>query len=304
MNYKALFQKVVYPGTSTVTDSGTVSVFDASGVEISSGNRVLKRDVTIPIRMSKVAPSSGVWNYVVYVFDRLQQEITTPKTGIVEPHYLRANNDYVNQWYGEIAVEAGSEVIFPTVAAGSGFSTSSGVISVNFISNGRYSKLVSADTTWKPNAIVPTRPIFAYLVPSSGLTNPTTEDQTVLNVQGNRFALQARRVEFNGASGITEYVGIVLNSGTTLVPANSDSNYAQDRNTGTTMKSSKIVEITTADATNELGVVSKFDFQIRLSQVFQTVHGDTNETTRYDGNIQLGISNDGGGNFFNFIPGS
>jgi hypothetical protein len=300
---------VVYSGISTITKSGVVSTFDASGVEQTSGTRVLQRDVTIPIRMSKVAPSSGVWNYAVYVFDRLQQEITTSKTGIVEPHIARADDSYDNQWYGEISVLANSGIIFPTVEAGSGnFTNSSGVISVNFISNGRYSQLVSSDTTWEPNAVVPGRPRFAYLVPNSGLTVPDGDDISVLNVQGNRFALQAKRVSIAGVNNDspTTPVNVVLSSGARLVPENDDSNYITTR--GTTANTSKIEEIATADGTTEFGVLSTFDFQIKLSSVFQTIHsveGGPDETTVYRGNIQIGISNaSNGSQFFDFNPGA
>ena len=294
---------VVYSGTSTITDSGLVRIFDNSGVETSSGNRVIQRDVTIPIKMSKVAPSSGVWNYAVYIFDRLQQEITTSNTGVVEPLIVRAAGSYNNEWYGEISVFENSGIIFPTVEAGSGnFTRSSGVISVNFISNGRYSQLVSSDTTWKPNATVPGRPDFAYLIPGSGLTDPEADDQVVLNAEGNRFVLQARRVSIVGGNASGD-VNIVLSSGTRLVPGNDDSNYVTSRSA--TAKTSSISEIATADATNELGVVSTFDFQIKLSPVFQTIHSidGVDQTTIYTGNIQLGVSNaTGGGTFFN--PGS
>lgn len=295
---------VVYSGTSTVARSGVVSVYDENEDETSSGIRVLQRDVTIPIKMSKVAPSSGVWNYAVYVFDRLQQEITTSKTGVVEPLTLRADDHYDNEWYGEISVFENSGIIFPTVEAGSGnFTRSSGVISVNFISNGRYSQLVSSDTTWKPNAIVPSRPDFAYLIPSSGLTSSVSADESVLAGQGNRFAIQARRVTIDAAGDATSAVDIVLNSGTDLVPENGDDNYVTSRSD--TAKSSKISEIETADGTDELGIVSTFDFQIKLSPVFQTIHSidGVDQTTIYTGNIQLGVSNaTGGGTFFNPGP--
>jgi hypothetical protein len=290
---------VVYSGSSVVTDSGTVSVFNASGVETSSGNRVLRRNVTIPIKMSKVAPTSGVWNYAVYVFDRLQQEITQPKTNIVEPHYLRATTDYTNQWYGEIEVDQNSLVQFPSVQAGSGFSRSSGVITVRFTSNGEYSQLVNTDTTWQPNSIVPGRPLHAYLVPSSGLTS----NESLLTSQGNRFALQARRVTLAGDGSATTDVDLVLDNVAELVPAATSVNsgiYMFTR-TGDPIQS-KIVEISTAPLTTEIGVVSTFDFQIRLSRVFQTIHAvnDTEQTTIYTGNIYLGISNsDTPGTFFN-----
>lgn len=293
---------VVYSGTSTITDSGLVSVFDENGNEISSGTRALQRDVTIPIKMSKVAPSSGVWNYAVYIFDRLQQEITTSKTGVVEPLVVRSETSYNNEWYGEISIFENSGIIFPTIEAGSGnFTRSSGVISVNFISNGQYSQLVSSDTTWKPNATVPGRPNFAFLIPNSGLTSDESSDKGVLDGQGNRFALQARRVSIVGGNGSGD-VDIVLSNGngSALVPANNNGNYAQTR--AAEALSSSTSEIGTAEGTNELGIVSTFDFQIKLSPVFQTIHSIDGEdqTTVYTGNIQLGVSNAiNGGTFFN-----
>lgn len=281
---------VVYSGSSEITDSGLVSVYDASGVETSSGNRVLRRNVTIPIKLSKVAPSPGVWNYAVYVYDRLQQEISQPKTDVVEPHYLRANDDYTNQWYGEIDVQEGAFIEFPTVEAGSGFSQSSGVVSVLFVSNGTYSQLVNADTTWKPNATVPGRPIFAYLINSSGFTGSDGTEGT-LGTEGNRFSLQANRVSINGVNDSDNFVDLVLNSGAGLVPPRNDGSYAQAREDSAV--SSKIVQIETASGTTEAGINSTFNFQIKLSRVFQTVHSidEAEQTTIYTGNIQLGISN-------------
>jgi hypothetical protein len=287
---------IVYPGSSTETDSGIVSIYDSSGVETSSGNRILRRNVTIPIKMSKVAPSSGDWNYAVYVFDRLQQEISQPNTGIVEPHILRANVDYTNQWYGEIEVLGVAAIEFPTVEAGSGMTPSSGVITARFTSNGNYSQLVSADTTWTPNSQVPGRPLFAYLIPSSGFASGDAVDINSIDTQGNRFALEARRVSIAGGGTEEDYVGVVLpDAAGDLAPANTAAGTYRQARSGTNdaILKSKIVEIATAAGTTEFGVESTFDFRIQLSRVFQTIHfvNGVEQTTIYTGSIQLGIQN-------------
>jgi hypothetical protein len=255
--------------------------------------------------MSKVAPSSGDWNYTVYVFDRLQQEISQPNTGIVEPHILRASDDYTNEWYGEIEVLGVAAIEFPTVEAGSGMTPSSGVITARFTSNGIYSQLVSADTTWTPNSQVPGRPLFAYLIPSSGFSSQGTVDRNSIDTQGNRFALEARRVSIAEGGTAEDYVGVVLpDAAEDLAPANNATLiYRQNRSgANNTIIKSKIVEIATADGTTEFGVESTFDFRIQLSRVFQTVHfvNADEETTIYTGSIQLGIQNStNSADFFN-----
>jgi hypothetical protein len=286
-------------GTSTVVQSGVVNTFDQSGVVSSSGVRNIRYRVTIPFKMSKVAPSSGVWNVGVMVHDKLQQEIAEPKTDEIEKHFSYSPA-YYNQWYGEVRIEGTSGISFTNVAAGSGFQKvdQSGVdsgIQVRFTSNGTYFQGIQSTTTWRPNVTIPTRPAFAYLVFNSGLDNaandPTIKER--LDQQGNRFALQARRIRIGSSNdsdpqwvNILPYDPADVASG--LVPAVTESFYQQANEDQTPIASplpSRIGFINSAEGTTEIGVVSIFEFQLRLSSVFQN--------TTYRGTLNVGISNAG-----------
>jgi hypothetical protein len=228
-----------------------------------------------------------------------QQEIAEPKTDEIEKHFLYSPA-YYNQWYGEVRIEGTSGISFTNVAAGSGFQKvdQSGVesgIQVRFTSNGTYFQGIQSTTTWRPNVTIPTRPAFAYLVFNSGLDN-ADNDSTIkdrLDQEGNRFALQARRIRIGSSNDIgPEWVNILpynpadLTSG--LVPAITESFYQQANEDQTQIGSplpSRIGFISSAEGTTEIGVVSIFEFQLRLSSVFQN--------TIYRGILNVGISNAG-----------
>ena len=281
--------------SSQVLQSGVFNVFDGSGTTIeSSGVRNIQYRVRIPIRMSKVAPTSGVWNLGVMVHDRLQQEIENEsKTNTTVITHRFADDYYQNQWYGEVnIVDQNPQIIFSGVQAGStGFKTSeaSGLegVEVLFISNGQFNQQVQADSTWNPLIEEFGRPQFAYLVASSGLDD--TND-VLLRTQGNRFALQARRTQFAGgdSENLTWTDILPLDGGldpTVLIPpADNSGIYRANRNPGSSAVTSVIGTISTVNVrTDETGVTSRFEFGLRISSVFSN--------TTYSGNISIGISN-------------
>jgi hypothetical protein len=285
------------PGpNAVVAQSGVVNDFSATPA--TSGVRNIKYTVTIPFKLSKVAPSSGVWNVGVMVHDRLQQEITEERTNVLVDKYAYAAEFYENQWYGEVSIEGNSGITFIDVEAGSGFQRAdqSGLISgiqVRFISNGTYKQQVQSDTTWNPQVTIPNRPAFAYLVSNSGLEDPSSPDVDILNTFGNRFALQARRFGISGNEQISAWVNVDpfavdVNTVNFVLGAEVSEVYRQainqvpDGNPVT----SEIATIESADGTDEVGVVSVFEFQLRLSTVFQN--------TTYSGNISIGVSNEPG----------
>jgi len=283
-------------GTSTVLQSGVVNDFDAG----TSGVRNIQYRVTIPFKLSKVAPSSGVWNVGVMVHDKLQQEIDLPNTGIIEQHFS-FSPEYFNQWYGEVSIVGNSGISFTDVPAGGGFQSvdQSGVasgIQVRFTSNGTYNQQIQSDTTWRPAVTNPARPAFAYLIFDSGLDATTGADKERLDQEGNRFALQARRIKLGDADEdlSADWINIVpfeptqsniTNSG--LVPDLEDLSLYQEANENQvpigSPKSSRIGPINFAEGTTEQGVVSIFEFQLRLSSVFQN--------TTYRGKLTIGVSN-------------
>jgi hypothetical protein len=288
--------------TATVTDSGVVNDF----VNNTSGVRNIQYTVRIPFTMSKVAPSSGVWNLGIMVHDRLQQEITTERTDVLEDEYEYAPAYFKNQWYGEVSIVGSSGIRFTDVEAGSGFQIAdqSGIdsgIQARFISNGTYSQEMISDTTWRPAVTVPNRPAFAYLVFSSGLEGSTATgvSDTRLDEEGNRFALQARRIKlgmegdsFTEAETLSStFIDIIpaSSAGVTtenLIPAFDDAIYQlanPDKSPIGQAKNSIIAIISNAPGTDEIGVRSIFEFQLRLSAVFQN--------TEYSGNLSIGISN-------------
>jgi hypothetical protein len=280
-------------------ESGVVRQFNSSNVEISSGTRVIKRQVVIPLTISKVLPQSGVLNYAVVVYDRLQQETTTTKTGTVITTYADNGIAYSVNFYGEITIDNGpATVVFSGVQAGSGlFQQSEGFVTATFISNNIYKQSFSSDTTWLPNFVTQGLPQFAYLVPASGLIGGEDFDPDgFLSSEGNRFALRAFRETIAGNGSATSAVDLLLiNAGEVnddVVLSSGATEYAQNR-TGYTALSSKDSVIAQADPTNELGVVSTFRFEIKLSPVFQTNHiiNGQVQTTQYTGTIRLLISN-------------
>ncbi len=286
--------------TATVTDSGVVNNFAAG----TSGIRNIQYTVSIPFTMSKVAPSSGVWNVGIMVHDRLQQEITEERTDVMEDAYEYAPAYFKNQWYGEVLIVGNSDISFIDAPAGSGFQISdqSGLasgIQAQFISNGTYSQEMISDTTWSPAETIPTRPAFAYLVFSSGLDSATGDSDTRLRIEGNRFAIQARRIQLAMAGDTPNstntleatFVDIMpaTSAGVTtanLIPPLNSSIYQLANPDQTPIDSAKpgqIAVISTAPGTDELGVRSIFEFQLRLSSTFQN--------TTYSGNLSIGVSN-------------
>jgi hypothetical protein len=243
--------------------------------------------------MSKVAPSSGVWNLVIMVHDRLQQEIIGERTNVMVDTYKYAPAFYRNQWYGEVLIVGGNTVTFTNVEAGSGFQTSdqSGEargIQVRFTSNGTYNQTVTSDTTWIPAVTIPTRPIYAYLVFNSGFAAANgTAARILLDEEGNRFSLGARRIKLGGDA--TNLDALFVEIFPTDVPAEVDfilplNNPAYRPVTGSNSSiSSKSSDVNQALGTDEFGVVSIFEFQLRLSPVVQN--------TTYSGNLSIGVSN-------------
>jgi hypothetical protein len=289
-----------------VIQSGTVNTFSGTTV-IASGTRNIGYRVQVPFKMSKVAPSSGVWNLGVVVYDRLQQEIDAPRTDLIEIQHQWATRAFDNQWYGEVNVltnsGANTVIRFTDVQAGSGaFQTSDSGVTVRFTSNGTYNQQVQADTTWNPAQTFPNRVEFAFLVPSSGLSNGVDFDdagvqQGRLDSEGNRFALQARRLSNDGDGVIKDYEDIVITGSTLIPPIDNDEIYRQSVVQGepnNTAIGSLIRTIDSASGTDEEGILAEFDFALKLSPVFQN--------TAYSGGITIGISNDFG--FFNSSTGT
>jgi hypothetical protein len=293
------------PASSGV-ESGVVNVYSGATI-LSSGVRVIKREVTIPITISKVLPQSGVLNYAIFLFDRLQQETSTTKTGVVDVQHLDNGISYQVQFFGEIQIAEPRSVVFSGVEAGSGFKQSSGVITATFISNALYKQSFSADTTWLPDVVTTGLPQFAYLIPNSGFlgvngltTSGTNDPGDHLRSEGNRFALNAFRESIETIrSDVNEQTSAVdlllpVDEGVLdEVIESSGTVYAQTRTGTYTPKPSSNRVISQANPTSELGVISTFRFEIRLSPVFQTnyVENGVVKTTIFTGSIRLLISN-------------
>jgi hypothetical protein len=140
------------------------------------------------------------------------------------------------------------------------------------------------------------------LVFGSGLEGSTATNASLtrLNEEGNRFALQARRIKL-GLTGdnistvetlVATFVDIFPDvppvNTDDLIPAMNNSSIYQLADTTTKVpidnpKPSEIAIISNAPGTDEIGVRSIFEFQLRLSAVFQN--------TEYSGNLSIGISN-------------
>jgi hypothetical protein len=292
---------------SSVLQSGVFNEFDGSGTTvINSGVLNFQYRVQIPIRLSKVAPSSGVWNLGVMIHDRLQQEIDTPRTDDLVKTDAFAPTFYKNQWYGEVSiVTANPAVNFGIVRAGSAdrsISLQSGLegIEFRFISNGAFNQQATTDSTWVPSVTVPNRPQFAYLVSSSGLNS---NDGFLVNVgEGNRFSIEVRRTVHIGVEETgNAFVSILPKTDDTYiasnaVPARSSSTiYRLNREGNNSAQIQGLIgTISTGDdRTSEVGITSQFEFGLRLSPLFLTT-STTGQTIMYSGNISIGISNEAG----------
>jgi hypothetical protein len=282
---------------SSVLQSGLVTTLSGTEV-VDSGIRNLKYRVSIPFILSKVAPSSGVWNLGVMVHDRLQQEVETARTDEVVTYHVYASEPYENQFYGEVEILGPSAISFTNVIAGSGgfqISDQSGIqgVEVRFTSNGVYNQSVQTDSTWTPLNRLDLFPKFAYLTSSSGLSvEESGNDLNELN-KGNRFALQARRTQLGDDVQTNRSFADVLprfdtgNENTLVIPANNSTAYREELNDPVV---SSLISVMESDSpTSEVGRTARFEFGLRLSTVFQN--------TTYTGNISIGISN--GGAFFN-----
>jgi hypothetical protein len=114
----------------------------------------------------------------------------------------------------------------------------------------------------------------------------------LLELEGNRFALQAFRVQLGTDGGSTEPVDVFpVNTNPNVLARTNSSVYVSNRTTTPILSSAAVIG--NAPATNEAGVQSTFRFNIRLSNVFQTQHiaGDQFQLTTYTGNLQLIIVN-------------
>lgn len=231
--------------------------------------------VTIPFQMSKVAPSSGVWNLGIQVFDRLQQEIDGPRSEQLFVSTHLSNNDYGNSWYGEVSVVGSGAVTFPVVPTSTfQLATQSGTsaVEVRFLANGPFQQEFLTDSTWATVSGV-----LAYLIADSGLS----EDDNIIQTEGNRFALQVRRNELSGVIDVTDFVDLLPKS-SGLVPLTTDEAYFQEGDANP-KESQKGMVAAIMSATPEAGITARFEFQIRRSEKF------LNGT--YNGNISVNISN-------------
>jgi hypothetical protein len=220
---------------------------------------------------------------------------------VLEDHYQYTAEYSKNQWYGEVEIVGNSGLSFTNVQAGSGFQVSdqSGLasgIQARFTSNGTYLQTVVSDTTWVPAQTIPNRPVYAYLVFNSGLDaaeGNIARDR--LNADGNRFALQARRIELGGNPELSStFVDVFPDTVDSRDLSNSESNFIPELTddmyravTGDNSSSNKnglVGSINQANGTTEIGVLSTFEFQLRLSGVFQN--------TLYSGNLSIGVINE------------
>jgi hypothetical protein len=231
--------------------------------------------VTIPFQMSKVAPSSGVWNLGVQVFDRLQTEIDEPRSDQIFISTHLSTNDYGNSWYGEVSVVGSGTVTFPVVPTSTfqlAIQSGTAAVEVRFLANGPFQQEFLTDSTWSTASGV-----LAYLIADSGLS----EDDNIIQTEGNRFALQVRRNELNDDPDVTGFVDLVPKS-SGVVPLSTDDAYFQEGD-ATPKESQKAMVASFMSSTSEAGITSRFEFQIRRSDKF------LNGT--YNGNISVNISN-------------
>jgi hypothetical protein len=229
-----------------------------------------ERDLTIAFTPSKVAPqATGEWHVAVVVYDRFQMESPEPNANEMDV-FSALDSGYNMAFYGEIQLEAGQSIQFDNVIRGEDTWTdsSTGVL-VRYIANGEFTRTATADVRWDAaflNSIT--------AAPWAELHDPLSIDETkqifylqVLRDAASRYDIIEIQEDLAFATA-TEPIAIIPLMDT-------------DYSIAFMQSMTSIVESNVA-RTSEVGQLTPFLFQIKLSSAFQNA--------TYTGNMTIGIT--------------
>lgn len=230
-----------------------------------------ERDVSIEFITSKVAPqSTGKWHVAVVTYDRYQMEIPEPNSQELYVYSL-FDSGYSMAFYGEIQLDSGQQIQFNRVLRGlDTWSDSSTGVMVRYVANGAFTRTATADVRWDATS----QDAFSE-EPWAELHDPISVDLTrqyfylqVLRDQGANYAdlLEIR----NDAAFATPSTPIAI------LPALGTDYATNNVQSMTSNVESNVVR------TSELGQLTPFLFQIKLSPTFQNA--------TYNGNMTIGIT--------------
>lgn len=247
-------------GSSTIADTGPVGIVEAP----------IERDISIAFTPSKVAPQgTGNWHVAVVVYDRLQIEIPEPNTQELYI-YSAMDNNYNMAFYGEIQLEPGQEIQFNDVVPGRNIWTDSSTgLLVRYIANGSFTRTATADVRWDESTLD-----LENEFSSAELHDPLSSENTT-----QYFYLQVYRDKGANyeATEILHNELFTTSSDVIAILPDSNTDYATASvQSLTTAVESNVVR------TSELGQLTPFLFQIKLSPDFQNA--------TYAGNMTIGIT--------------
>ena len=229
-----------------------------------------ERDVSIEFTTSKVAPQGlGTWHVAVVTYDRYQMEIPEPNSQELYI-YSQMESGYNMAFYGEIQLEPGQQIDFDRVLRGlDTWTDSSTGVMVRYIANGTFSRTATADVRWDATHL----DVYSD-EPWAELHDPLVMDETK-----QYFTLQV----FRDAG--TEYAEVEIQEDATFATSTLpiailpglDPDYTIDH-----FQSMTSVVESNVGRTTELGQLTPFLFQIKLSPAFQNA--------TYTGNMTIGIS--------------
>ena len=229
-----------------------------------------ERDISIAFNPSKVAPqATGKWHVAVVVYDRLQMESPEPNSNELDV-FSEIDSGYNMAFYGEINLEAGQKIEFDSVVRGQDTWTDSNTgVMVRYIANGEFSRTATADVRWDAtgaHSITET--------PWAELHDPLSVDETK-----QFFYLQV----FRDAASNYDIVEIQENAAflTSTEPIAIIPMISTDYTIDFLQSMTSNVESNVA-RTSEMGQLTPFLFQIKLSPEFQNA--------TYSGNMTIGIT--------------
>ena len=229
-----------------------------------------KRDVSIAFTTSKVAPqSTGDWHVAVVTYDRYQMEIPEPNSQELSIG-SQVDHGYNMAFYGEIQLEPGQQIEFDRVLRGlDTWTDSSTGVMVRYIANGTFTRTATADVRWDATLLDAVSDD-----PWAELHDPLSVDETK-----QHFYLQVLRdagVNYTNLEIKDDAAFATSSTPIAILPALETDYTIADLQSMTSSVESNV------GRTSELGQLTPFLFQIKLSPAFQNA--------TYAGNMTIGIT--------------
>ena len=229
-----------------------------------------ERDLSIGFTPSKVAvQATGEWHVAVVVYDRFQMESPEPIANELDV-FSEIDSGYNMAFYGEIQLEAGQKIQFDRVVRGEDTWTDSNTgVLVRYIANGEFTRTATADVRWDATIL------------NSITENPWAElhDPLIIDDTKQFFYLQVLR------DAASNYDIVELDEDDALLTSTQPIAIVPMENTDYSIDSLQSMTSnveSNVSRTTELGQLTPFLFQIKLSPAFQNA--------TYTGNMTIGIT--------------